>query len=70
LREQKRKIPAAQRDKKQTIAYHAYLWMILLLKKLHDAQVLTYLRLFQRKRGLLLNFNVPTLKAGIKRLSL
>ncbi len=37
---------------------------------IHDAQVLTYLRLFQRKRGLLLNFNVPMLKAGIKRLSL
>jgi GxxExxY protein len=37
---------------------------------IHDAQVLTYLRLFQRKRGLLLNFNVPTLKAGIKRLNL
>ena len=37
---------------------------------IHDAQVLTYLRLFQRKRGLLLNFNVPVLKAGIKRLSL
>ncbi len=36
----------------------------------HDAQVLTYLRLLQRKRGLLLNFNVPILKAGIKRLSL
>jgi GxxExxY protein len=40
------------------------------LAAIHDAQVLTYLRLFQRKRGLLLNFNVPVLKAGIKRLSL
>ena len=37
---------------------------------IHDAQILTYLRLFQRKRGLLLHFNIPTLKAGIKRLSL
>ena len=37
---------------------------------LHDAQVLTYLRLLECKRGLLLNFNVPILKYGIKRLSL
>ena len=40
------------------------------LSATHDAQVLTYLRLLQRKRGLLLNFNVPVLKAGIKRLAL
>jgi GxxExxY protein len=37
---------------------------------IHDAQVLTYLRLLQRKRGLLLNFNVPVLIAGIKRFTL
>ncbi len=40
------------------------------ISPIHDAQVLTYLRLLQCKRGLLLNFNVPLLKAGIKRLSL
>lgn len=34
------------------------------------AQLLTYLRLLNRRTGLLLNFNVPVLKDGIKRLSL
>ena len=40
------------------------------LSVIHDAQILTYLRLLNLKRGLLLNFNVPVLKAGIKRFSL
>ncbi len=35
----------------------------------HEAQLLTYLRLTQRKLGLLINFNVPTLKDGIKRMA-
>ena len=34
------------------------------------AQMLTYLRLTGLKRGLILNFNRPVLKAGIKRVSL
>lgn len=38
------------------------------LKPIHDAQLLTYLRLTKCKVGLLLNFNVPVLKDGIKRL--
>ncbi len=33
----------------------------------HEAQLLTYLRLGGWKLGLLLNFNVPLLKDGIKR---
>ena len=37
---------------------------------IHDAQLLTYLRLTNIKVGLLINFNVPVLKEGIKRLSL
>lgn len=40
------------------------------LLPIHDAQVLTYLRLIGCKLGLLLNFNVPRLKDGIKRLAL
>jgi GxxExxY protein len=36
------------------------------LMPLHDAQVLTYLRLTGLPRALLLNFNVPVLKTGIK----
>jgi|SRR6185295_254218 len=35
----------------------------------HVAQLLTYLRLLNLQRGLLLNFNVPILKDGIKRVS-
>jgi GxxExxY protein len=33
----------------------------------HEAQLLTYLRLSRKKVGLLLNFNVPALKEGIIR---
>jgi len=40
------------------------------LAKVHEAQVLTYLRLSGCKLGLLINFNVPLLKDGIKRLVL
>jgi GxxExxY protein len=36
----------------------------------HEAQVLTYLRLSGRRLGLLINFNVPLIKDGIKRLAL
>ena len=34
---------------------------------IHEAQLLTYLRLTKREVGLLINFNVPTLKQGIFR---
>jgi GxxExxY protein len=36
---------------------------------IHLAQLLTYLRLLNIKRGLLLNFNVTLLKDGIRRVS-
>ncbi|HEY88549.1 MAG TPA: GxxExxY protein [Thermoflexia bacterium] len=38
------------------------------LAKIHEAQVLTYLKLTHCKLGLLINFNVPLLKDGIRRL--
>jgi GxxExxY protein len=38
------------------------------LMPIHEAQLLTYLRLKNRKIGLLLNFNVTLLKNGIKRI--
>ena len=37
------------------------------LLPLHEAQLLTYLKLSDMQVGLLLNFNVPVLKSGIKR---
>jgi GxxExxY protein len=40
------------------------------LAPIHDAIVLTYLRLSGHKLGLLINFNVATLKEGIRRLIL
>lgn len=37
------------------------------LLQLHEAQILTYMKLAKVKFGLLINFNVPLLKKGIKR---
>ena len=37
---------------------------------LFEAQLLTYLKLSKKKIGLILNFNVPRMKDGIKRLIL
>ena len=36
----------------------------------HEAQLLTYLKLYGRSVGLLINFNVPVLKDGLKRMVL
>ncbi|MEW5945484.1 MAG: GxxExxY protein [bacterium] len=35
---------------------------------IHDAQLLTYLKLSGKKLGMILNFNVPIMKDGIKRI--
>ena len=40
------------------------------LLKIHEAQVLTYMKLANIRIGLLINFNVQILKNGIKRLVL
>jgi GxxExxY protein len=43
------------------------------VEKMHpvyQAQVMTYLKLMQKRLGLLINFNVPTINQGIKRIIL
>lgn len=40
------------------------------LGKIHEAQLLTYMRLTGSRIGLLINFNVPVLRNGIKRMVL
>ena len=38
------------------------------LSPIHEAQLLTYLKLAEKRVGLLINFNVPVLKQGLKRI--
>ncbi len=38
------------------------------LLPIHEAQLLSYLRLAKKKAGLLMNFHVPVLKNGLKRI--
>ena len=42
---------------------------VALLDKIHEAQLLAYLRLKGKKLGLLLNFTVLLMKNGIKRIA-
>jgi GxxExxY protein len=37
------------------------------IEPIHEAQLLTYLKLAKNRYGLLLNFNVPVMKQGIRR---
>lgn len=37
------------------------------IEPIHEAQILTYLKLAKVRTGLLINFNVPLLKDGLKR---
>ena len=39
------------------------------IEPIHEAQLLTYLKLAGIKYGLLINFNVPVLKDGVKRMA-
>ena len=38
------------------------------LNRLHEAQLLTYLKVGAYQKGLLINFNVPVLKDGVRRM--
>ena len=43
---------------------------VTMLEPIHEAQLLTYMKLAGCRVGLLINFNVPALKQGIKRMVL
>jgi GxxExxY protein len=40
------------------------------LSRLHEAQILTYLKLSRRRLGLLMNFNTCLFKEGVRRIAL
>ena len=40
------------------------------LEPIHEAQLLTYMKLTGCRVGLMINFNIPVLKQGIKRMVL
>ncbi|MGH6989005.1 MAG: GxxExxY protein [Stellaceae bacterium] len=40
------------------------------LMPVHEAQLLTYLKLARKRLGFLINFNIPLIKDGIRRLAL
>ena len=40
------------------------------LTRLHEAQILTYLKLSGYRLGFLMNFNVPLFKHGLRRVAL
>ena len=40
------------------------------LSRLHEAQLLTYLKLSKRRLGFLMNFNTPLFKNGLRRIAL
>ena len=48
----------------------AELKSVKVLEAIHEAQLLTYMKLTKCRVGLLINFNVPALKQGIKRMVL
>jgi len=70
-------LPVVYKNKKIELGYRIDLWienkLIIELKcvdsfmPIHKAQLLTYLKLTNNKLGLLINFNVPLIKNGIKR---
>jgi GxxExxY protein len=40
------------------------------LTRLHEAQIITYLKLSKRRLGFLMNFNAPLFKEGVRRFAL
>ena len=75
--ERQRKVPVVYKDARLDLDFRADVvvedTLLLEIKAardilpLHEAQLLTYLRLTGIRLGLLLNFNVPVLKDGVRR---
>lgn len=75
--EKQKPIPVVYKEIKLECAYRADLLVenevVVELKSqdailpVHEAQILTYLKFANKKIGLLINFNVPVLKNGIRR---
>lgn len=73
-------MPLKYKDIKLETGYRLDLWVegqvivevksVQAFEDVHLAQIMTYLRLTKCKIGLLLNFNVASLKNGIKRVIL
>lgn len=78
--ERQKPLPIVYKDTKLDVGYRLDLLVddlvIVELKAIdkllpiHEAQIITYLKLTNRKLGLLLNFNVRMMKNGIKRVVL
>ena len=76
--ERQLEVPVVYKNKRLNVGYRIDLLVnqlvILELKaihkieKIHEAQLLTYLKMTNKRFGLLLNFNVPVMTQGIRRL--
>ena len=72
-------LPVLYKEVKMDIGFRLDLWVerkviveiksVESLSDIHMAQILTYLRLTKNKLGLLINFNVPLMKSGIRRVA-
>jgi GxxExxY protein len=63
-------IPVSYKEIKLECGYRLDLFMddrLIIELKIHEAQLLTYMKLANVRIGLLINFNVQMLKKGIKR---
>lgn len=78
--ERERALPVEYKDVRLDCGYRLDFWVaekvivelkaVETLLPIHEAQLLTYLKLTGCHIGLLVNFNVPVLKEGIKRMVL
>lgn len=74
---QQHPLAVVYKDEQMDIAFRLDLWVenkvvvevkaVEMLTDVHMAQILTYLKLTDSKLGLLINFNVPLIKNGIRR---